>query len=86
MKNVRTEQLRTVIVMACDEYEQVLSEIFNKKVIVHTDLDGIWYEVDADDDFENLNAHLANYFGVAEVSTVHADDCDYAGIWITYKE
>ena len=86
MKNVRTEQLKTVIVMACDEYEQILSKIFNEKVIIHTDLDGIWYEVNADDDFEaNLNACLANYFGVTEVTSIHADDCEEVGIWITYK-
>lgn len=93
MKNVNKRQQKTCIFLSLEEYEKVLANIFGVTVIVHTDLDGIWYETApsrADmiaDDFENdINKHLAEYYDVKEVTSVHADDCDEVGIWIAYKE
>lgn len=28
---------------------------------------------------------LATYFDVAEITSIHADDCDLVGVWIVYK-
>ena len=95
MKNVSERQLKTAIFLTVDEYETILKEIFSIKVIVHADLDGIWYETDErensnveDPDYvdnELLN-ELAKYFDVKEVTSVHADDCICeTGIWIIYK-
>lgn len=96
MKNVRPNQLKKVIFLTQEEYEEVLSEIYGTEIIVHPDLDGIWYEY-SDEAYLNeedggvtieggLHERLAEYFDVEEVISIHCDDCDYVGIWIAIKE
>ena len=87
MKNVKPTQLKTAICLTSDEYENVLQEIFGQKIVVHADLDGIWYEASSDDcDVDNnLLEKLKEYFDVNDVTSVHADDCEYVGIWIIYR-
>ena len=86
MKNVRATQMKTVIVLGCDEYEQIIADMYSDKVSVHLSLEGIWYE-SGDDLFDNetLFADLAKYFDVSNITSVHCDDCDYPGIWICYQ-
>lgn len=93
MKNVNKYQKKTCIFLTLEEYEEVLTHIFGTTIVVHTDLDGIWYETCPsradmiDDNFENsINNHLAKHYDVKEVTSVHADDCEKVGIWIAYKE
>lgn len=90
MKNVKACQLKKCIFLTVEEYEEVLSQIFETRVTVHADLDGIWYDADKNDTDvncdDNLHVLLADHFCVSEVTSVHADDCDYVGIWICYKE
>lgn len=86
MKNVRPEQLKTVIFMDCSEYEDVLFGIFGD-IRVHYDTDGLWYDQnngENDIDDEMICDVLADYFGVKQITSIHADDCYYTGIWITY--
>lgn len=51
--------------------------------------DGLdWYDItEEDEDFcdYDVTDALSEYFGV-KVTSVHADDCEYPGIWVIYKE
>ena len=90
MKNVKENQLKKAIFLELEEYEEILSTIYERTVQVHSDLDGIWYEYNeeaVEDEIENvLLEKLTDYFDVDEVTSVHADDCDTVGIWVVYKE
>lgn len=33
-----------------------------------------------------LHAKLTGYFDVKEITSIHSDDCDCIGVWITYKD
>ena len=95
MKNVRPNQIKTAIFLTVAEYENILKEIFGFNVIVHTDLDGLWYETGeilteeveiTDEVGSDLFCKLATYFDIKEITSLHADDCiDEVGIWIIYK-
>ena len=88
MKNVRETQLKTAIFLELEEYEEILSTVYERTVRVHPDLDGIWYEAipeEPHEDFNDIHEKLSKYFDV-EVNSIHADDCEYqVGIWIIYK-
>lgn len=90
MRNVKEHQLKKAIVLSVEEYEEVLHEIFGVRIIVHADLDGIWYEFENDNEYNEdidtaLVENLAIYFDVNEITSIHCDDCDYCGIWIIYQ-
>ena len=87
MKNVRIDQLRTVIVISNEEFETIIKKTLGNDVNVEISLDGICISTDEDDIYwEETYAALAKYFDVTEVTSVHADDCDYPiGIWVVYK-
>ena len=49
---------------------------------VYVSLDGISYYYENDEEID-INEALSRYYGV-QVTSIHADDCEYAGIWIVY--
>lgn len=91
MKNVADYQLKKCIFLTAEEFENVLKEVYpDNEVNVNYDMDGITVDIDDEssdpsDDLELLEK-LANYYDVADVTSVHMDDCDYIGVWIAYTE
>ena len=87
MKNLRPTQLCKVIVFGLDEFEQIVRTVM-PGTNVHCSLDGLSYSnpdmLDVDED--ELRTKLANYFDIAEISSIHADDCETPGIWLVYNE
>lgn len=92
MKNVRPGQLKTAVFLNLDEFSYVVRAVFGNGTNFETALDGITvYTVDEEDDYTYLEddeicEKLATYFDVAQVTSFHADDCKYPGIWIVYKD
>ena len=83
--------LKTCIFMETEQYTNILEEIFGPKIRVDFSMDGIWVGYDYDEYNEtteepDVEAKLAEYFGVSEVTSIHVDDCDEIGVWICYKE
>lgn len=92
MKNVRAGQLKTAIFLDLDEISYVVRGAFGNGTDYETTLDGITvYTVDEEDNYtyledEEICENLATYFDVNQVTSFHADDCEYPGIWIVYKD
>lgn len=86
MQNVRESQLKKCIFLTKDEFQEILETIYEAPVVVHPDLDGIWYESSVEIDDANLLVKLKEYYDVKEVTSIHCDDCDYVGIWVCYKD
>jgi hypothetical protein len=87
MKNVRENQFKKCIFLDIDEFSEIIKGIFGRNTIVEYTLEGlsIYNEIDCLPNSEICEA-LANYFDVFEVTSFHADDCDYIGVWVVYKE
>lgn len=86
MRNVTEYMIKTSIVIPSDAYSRIVDELF-PGFKVYFDLDGLYYSDGRDDlEYEVLYAKLAEYFGVKKVTSVHIDDCDDIGVWITYKD
>lgn len=91
MKNVNENQLKKCIFIECDDYNELIFNITEGLKKVEYGMDGIYYEhTDKADETntywnEEIIETLSKYFDVT-VTSVHADDCDYLGIWICYKE
>lgn len=87
MKNVNKENLKKCIFLEWNEYKKIIGNLF-EGVSVEFCTDGIYYSGDNEDEDapydEEVNAALAEYFDVVAVTSVHADDCDIIGIWISY--
>lgn len=87
MKNVRENQLKTCIFLSVDELQNILCDIYQQNIIIHSDLDGCWYESDQDlnIDDNDVCAELSKYFET-NVTSIHIDDCESIGVWVCYKE
>lgn len=49
------------------------------------ELDGISYYNDGEDwSDDEVNLALGKFLGI-EITSIHADDCEYPGIWIAYR-
>lgn len=88
MRNIEDSQKKSCIFLLSDEYTRLINTIFNGRVSVEYALDGISYthendNIDVTD--EKVNDALSAYYDV-KVTSVHADDCDYMGVWICYRE
>lgn len=86
MQNVTPSMLKTSIFMTSDDFTRLVTHLF-PSVQVDYALDGISYEYEEDSlDTNILHAKLAGYFDVKEITSIHSDDCDCIGVWITYKD
>lgn len=92
MKNVENYSLKKCIFMSLEDFEDLVKEITNQKASVQYEYDGIFIEtnhdyVDLDEEIyeSDVLQLLSEYFDV-EVTSFHADDCDYLCVWIVYKE
>ena len=89
MKNARESQLKTCIFVELDEFRRVIAEVLGDDIRVQYDYEGISFECEDEEDIlctEEVFAALQNYYGVREVTSVHADDCEVIGVWIAYKD
>lgn len=78
MKNTTKYQLCKAIVKFFDEYaDDVRAALDDQDIIVS--LDG------SVDGCKPLEA-MAAYYGVREVTSIHADDSEFNSIWIAYRE
>ena len=90
MKNVKENQLKKCIFMEFEEFQILIGTITDGLVTVKCDFEGLWYEdtdkAEETDIYwnEDIQETLSKYYDV-EITSVHIDDCDYAGVWICYK-
>ena len=93
MQNVRSSQLKTCIFMTFSEFEDFIDKLTHGGVGVMYELDGLSFNFYDDEDWDatleqNLDylyVLISDFFGVSEVTSIHADDEDELGIWIVYK-
>lgn len=88
MKNVRETQLKKAICLTNEEFAGIIHQTLGDDVTVEISLEGICISTEEDVIYwEEVTKALTNYFDVKEVTSVHADDCDYPiGIWVIYKD
>lgn len=87
MTNIHDSSIVTAIVLPHFKFEEILHTIFGVDIQMEISLDGIWIGFPGSElSQEELFEGLAKYFDVEEVTSVHADDCEYPiGVWIAYK-
>ena len=85
MKNVKENQLKKCI---CKEYEEFRQDILialGNDVEIFRDCDGIYFECNGFPLYtEEVLAGMSKYYDV-DVTSIHIDDCDLAGVWIVHK-
>lgn len=93
MKNIKLSNLKKCLFKTIDEFQTDIKNAFNGKLKVSCDYDGISFDSvnendTTEDNFDNSNIYttLAAYYDIAEITSIHTDDCDYTGVWICYKE
>ena len=72
-----------------DEFNEFLSHLYEGEPTgVDVDYQGIYIGVGEDDCCpSDLHERIAKELGVAEVTSIHIDDCDEAiGVWVAVKE
>jgi len=87
MKNVRPEILKTCICLDVYEFKSTLYNLFNKHINIDFSYDGlnVCYASDEDRDImATVLEKLAEHFDVAQITSIHIDDCEEVGIWIVY--
>lgn len=72
------------IYMTIDDYKKIIKEIFGSDSDVWYDMDGIWYDIKDTGKGLDVLSELSKYFD-CEVTSAHADDCDFVGVWIAYN-
>jgi uncharacterized pyridoxamine 5'-phosphate oxidase family protein len=88
MKNVRDCQLKKCIFMSYEEFREVFQNIFGVydgeeiQIDVEYEFDGLYFCGITD---EQVYKEVSKYFDVT-VTSIHADDCEFLGVWICYKE
>ena len=86
MKGAKEHQLKKCIYLTLDEFEEIVFNLYDEPIEIEVSLDGITIMTDKDCvDVDELYQRLAKYFDVDEVTSIHADDCEYVGIWIVYN-
>ena len=89
MRNIKENKLKKCIFLTINELQDILSKVYNQKIIVHAELDGCWFEptssdIDICDD--DIKTKLSEYFDT-NVTSIHIDDCECdIGVWVVYKE
>ena len=77
--------------MSFTEYQELILDITDGLKEVNYEYDGIYYEhtekAEETEVYHNkdITETLSKHFSVI-VTSVHADDSEYLGIWICYKE
>ena len=87
MKNVRSNQLRTCILVSFEQLEEIITKRFGPHVTVNCTLEGldIYTETETLED-DVICEYLTEYFDVEKVTSFHIDDCEIQiGVWIVYK-
>ncbi len=84
MKNVTQNQLKKAIFYTLDEFRNLVYELCGDDADVDFDYDGLSFN-DSDGNSQGVISALEEYFEVT-ITSIHADDCDYVGVWIIYKE
>ena len=91
MKNVKPSQLKKAIFLEEDEFKDILNQVFGKsedgeEIEVEISQWGLWIGYhNSKLSYEEITTGLAQYFDVYKVTSIHADDCDYVGIWVIYQ-
>lgn len=91
MKNTKECQLKKCIFMSFGEYQELILDITDGLKEVKYEYDGIYHEhtekAEETEVYHNedITETLSKYFDVT-VTSVHADDSEYLGVWICYKE
>lgn len=91
MKNVENYQLKKCIFMELGDYKELIDKLTGGLKSVEYECDGIYYEdtekAEETETYWNeyITETLSKYFDVT-ITSVHADDCEYLGVWICYKE
>lgn len=91
MKNVENYQLKKYILMESDDYKELINKVTDGLKTVEYKYDDIYYEdtekAEETETYwdEGITETLSKYFDVT-VTSVHADDYEYLGVWICYKE
>lgn len=69
------------MVFLYDELRQILDDNGYEDIAISTDCDGISFD-NPDGDTVNMIPFFNEYFDI-EISSIHIDDADSVGIWIT---
>ena len=82
--------VREVICVTCNQFENILDQIYGKGSYDWDTADGavsVFSSLDEEDAFElSLEDDLSKFFG-KDVSSVHTDNFDYGiGIWIVFAK
>lgn len=90
MKNVNMNQLKKCIFFTLEDFEQTINEVFHTGgIIAEVSYDGLTVYNGATGktyDTPEIAERLCEYFGINEIESIHADDCEMPGIWITYND
>ena len=89
MKNKERVSIKHCMFIMVDDFNELLHDI-GINVDVSPDLDGLtFYNINENEstdwDEDKIMSKLSEFFDV-QITSLHADDCDYPGIWIAYKE
>ena len=77
---------KTCLFIMIDDFRELLEDA-GIPLDVSIEMDGIAYHSETDEDWtdDKINQTLGEFLGV-KITSIHADDCDYPGIWIVYKD
>ena len=75
----------TSLVMAYDNFTRYIKSLIPEIEDVKYTYEGIDYITDLDNIEEIVEETISKDIK-AEVTSIHIDDCDLAGVWIAYKE
>ena len=79
--------LKKCIFMPYQNFTRLIKHLIGSDVDVTYELDGMTISSE-NHEIQNEDVHkeLAKYFEVAEVTSIHCDDCDDIGVWIVCKD
>lgn len=86
MQNVKENQKKNAICLSLDEFREVVNTVMPHTYVYFED--DVWYEREEgypEVSETQIYSLLATYFNVAEITSIHTDDCDLVGVWIVYK-
>lgn len=85
MKYLGNASFMNCIYMTIDKYKEIIKDIFGSEADVWSDIDGLCYDIKDTGKGVDILSELSKYFE-CEVTSAHADDCDFTGVWIAYKD
>lgn len=87
MKNVRDYDKKTCIFLGYEDFYELFDTLFEGKIEASYEMDGISYDRDGDEpaDIEMIYDRIACYYDVGKVTSIHADDSEFLGVWICYE-